>query len=337
MTQYALAADLGGTQLRVALVDREGKVTWRSAILTEGHRGRDDVLERFVAVLERAASGVERTSLVGIGVAQAGATNSDDGTMYNPPYLPDWDGFSAKPMLEERLSLVSSHVNDATAGALAEHAYGAGRGARHMVYMALGTGVGGGIVADGRLYTGVRGFAGELGHITIDRNGPVCPCGNTGCLEMLVSGTAVARIAGERLASGERSVLLDATKGELDVVDAPRVAEAARAGDTLAQSIMRDAGMSLGIGIVSLLNALDPEVIVLGGGMSQSLDLLLPWVFQVIERRAIVPYQGRIPVVKSELGGDGSLLGASALAFDTYDRGGGDASPVSEGTERRGP
>ena len=183
----------------------------------------------------------------------------------------------AKPVLEERLSLVSSHVNDATAGALAERAYGAGRGVRHMVYMALGTGIGGGIVLDGRLYTGVRGFAGELGHLTIDRNGPVCPCGNIGCLEMLVSGTAVARIAAERLASGERSILLDATTGEFDVVDAPRVAEAARAGDALAQSIMRDVGTNLGIGLVSLLNALDPEVIVLGGGMSQSLDLLLPW------------------------------------------------------------
>lgn len=320
MTQYALVADLGGTQLRVALVDRDGNVAHRNAIPTLAQQGRDDVMERFVAALQQMASTVERASLVGIGVSQAGPTNSETGMMYNPPNLPGWDGFSPKPILEERLSLASSHANDATLGAMAEYAYGAGRGTKHMIYMTVSTGIGGGIMIDGRLYTGARGFAGELGHITIDRNGPSCLCGSVGCLEMLASGTAVARIAQERLAAGEQSILLESANGVIEQVDAPKVAEAARSGDALAQSIMQDAGTNLGIGIVSLLNALDPEVIVIGGGMSQSLDLLMPWVSLMIEQRAIVSYQGQIPVVKSELGDDVSLLGAAALAFDTYDR-----------------
>lgn len=320
MTQYALVADLGGTQLRVALVDRDGNVTRRNAIPTLAQQGRDDVMERFVAALQQMASAVERASLVGIGVSQAGPTNSETGMMYNPPNLPGWDGFSPKPTLEERLSLTSSHANDATLGAMAEYAYGAGRGTKHMIYMTVSTGIGGGIMIDGRLYTGARGFAGELGHITIDRNGPSCLCGSVGCLEMLASGTAVARIAQERLTAGEQSILLESANGVIEQVDAPKVAEAARSGDALAQSIMQDAGTNLGIGIVSLLNALDPEVIIIGGGMSQSLDLLMPWVSLMIEQRAIVSYQGQIPVVKSELGDDVSLLGAAALAFDTYDR-----------------
>ena len=321
MTQYALAADLGGTQLRVALVDRDGNVTHRNAIPTLTQQGRDDVMKRFVAALEQMASNVDRASIVGIGVSQAGPTNSDTGTMYNPPNLPGWDGFSPKPILEERMSLTSSHANDATLGAMAEYAYGAGRGTKHMIYMTVSTGIGGGIMIDGKLYTGHRGFAGELGHITIDRTGPVCACGSVGCLEMLASGTAVARMARERLTAGEQSILLESANGVIEDVDAPKVAEAARSGDALAKSIMQDAGTNLGIGIVSLLNAFDPEVIIIGGGMSQSLDILMPWVSQIIEQRAMVSYKDKFPVVKSELGDDVSLLGAAALAFDTYDRG----------------
>ena len=320
MTQYALVADLGGTQLRVALVNRDGNVTNRSSIPTLAHQGRDDVMGRFVSALQQTASAVVRASIVGIGISQAGPTNSETGMMYNPPNLPGWDGFSPKPILEERLSLTSSHANDATLGAMAEYAYGAGRGTKHMIYMTVSTGIGGGIMVDGKLYTGARGFAGELGHITIDLNGPSCPCGSIGCLEMLASGTAVARIAQERLAAGEPSILLESANGVMEQVDAPKVADAARSGDALAKSIMQDAGTNLGIGIVSLLNAFDPEVIVIGGGMSKSLDLLMPWVSQMIEQRAMVSYKDKFPVVKSELGDDVSLLGAAALAFDTYDR-----------------
>ena len=321
MTQYALASDLGGTHLRVGLVDRDGNVVHRNSVLAEAFRGRDYLLDLFVRELEAAAARVDRRAIVGIGVAQAGPTNSDDGTMYNPPHLPGWDGFSAKPTFERRLGLVSSHANDATAAALAEYAYGAGRGARHLLFMAIGTGIGGGIVIDGRLYTGARGFAGEVGHISIDHSGPLCPCGNRGCLEMLASGDALGRIARERLASGERSSILEFSGGELERVAGPAVADAARSGDELALSIMRDAGTHLGVGILGLLNALDVERVVLGGGVLGSMDLMMPWAIRAIEERAIVPYERGVPVVMSELGDDAGLLGAAALAFDAYDRG----------------
>ena len=314
MAEYALAADLGATQIRGAFVDREGHVSHRCAAATLAHRGRDEVLSRFAHLLEQVASSAKPATPEGIGVSLASPTDPDTGVMYNPPNLPGWDGFSLKPVLEERFSLKTSLANDATLAALAEHVYGAGRGYKHMIYMTLSTGIGGGIIIDGRLYTGDRGFAGEVGHISIDRNGPPCNCGNVGCLEALASGTAVARMARERLEAGEDSVLLE-HRGQLDKVDARMVAEAAISGDRLAQSIMREVGSNVGVGIVSLLHAFDPQIIVIGGGMSSSLQLLLPGITQEIERRAMVHQRDRVPVVRSELGDDVSLLGAAALAF----------------------
>ena len=320
MTQYALVADLGGTQLRVALVDGDGNISQRHATPTLAHQGRDDVVNRFIASLDQVATSADRRDIVGIGVSIAGPTDPETGTMYDPPNLPGWHGFSAKPILEERLSLKAWFANDATLGALAEFAYGAGRGYKHMIYMTVSTGIGGGIVIDGKLYNGGRGFAGELGHMTIDRDGPKCNCGNTGCLEILASGTAVAVMARERLVASESSALQSLSGGDLSEVDARMVAEAANSGDSLSRAVMQEAATNLGIGIVSLLHIFDPEIIVIGGGMSQNFQLLLPGITEQIDRRAMAQYKGRMPVVKSELGDDVSLLGAAALAFDAHER-----------------
>ena len=316
MKAYALAADLGGTQIRVAIVDRQGGILERHAIPTLAQRPRDDVVRRFVEALKQVAENVEVVALAGVGVSLASPTDPETGVMYNPPNLPGWDGFSLKPVIEAELSLDASCANDATLAALAEQKYGAGRGYKHLIYMTLSTGIGGGIVIDGRLYTGRGGFAGEVGHITVDRNGPRCNCGNVGCLEAVASGTAVARMARERIGAGGASVLSGVAQ---DRLDARAVADAARSGDALAMAMMDEVGVSLGCGIVSLLNIFDPEVIVVGGGLSQSLDLLERGIAGEIEAHAMAHHRGRMPIVKSELGDDVSLLGAAGLAFDAYD------------------
>jgi glucokinase len=313
--KLALAADVGGTSIRVALVGRRGRIAQRRSIPTLADEGRDAVLGRLVAALREIASLAQPGSLVGLGLSMPGPTDPGSGTVYNPPNLPGWGVFSPKPLLEEKLSLKASVGHDATLAALAEHVYGAGRGYKHMIYMTVSTGIGGGLVIGGRLYEGRGGFAGELGHMTIDPDGPRCNCGNAGCLEALASGTAVARIAQERLSSRGGGSLLERAGGDARGVDARVVAEAAAAGGPLALEIMREVGANLGIGIANLLNALDPELIVIGGGMSQSLDLLMPGIVQEVERRAMVHHRGWLPVVRSELGDDASLLGAAALAF----------------------
>ena len=318
MTEYALVADLGGTRTRVALADRAGKVHHRVVAPTDAHTGREAVVARLLTALQGVASQVRREQLVGVGVSLAGPTDPQTGKMHNPPNLPGWDGYSLKPFLRERLSLEASFGNDANLAALAEHTHGAGRPYSHMVYMTLSTGIGGGVILDGRLYTGAHGYAGEVGHITIDRNGPVCNCGNVGCLEAMASGTAVARMAAERIASGEAAGF---PGSKASAPDARAVFEAARSGDSVAKSIVREVSTNLGVGIVSLLHAFDPEAIVVGGGMSENLNLLLPGVDREIELHAMAHQRRGIPIVKSELGDDVGLIGAAVLAFEAYDGG----------------
>lgn len=315
--RYALAADMGGTLTRVALVDGAGNMTRRRSEQTLERDGRDAVMGRLLEALRRTAEGVDPGELAGVGLSIASPTDPATGEMHNPPNLrgEEWHLFSPKRYLEGLLGLPVRAANDATLGALGEHAFGAGRGCRNMVYMTVSTGIGGGIVIEGRLYTGVGGFAGEIGHFTIDRNGPVCNCGNVGCLEALASGTALARQARERLEAGEQSALTGMANGDLANVDARMVAEAARAGDGLAAELMRDMGRNLGIGIVSLMHIFDPDLIVMGGGVSQSLDLLLPEIGAQIRGRGMAHARGRMPVARSELGDDVSLLGAAAFVF----------------------
>jgi len=320
MTEYALSADLGGTQLRVALVDREGALYERHATDTLAQQGREAVVNNLVQALEHVAGMADGASIVGIGVSMPGPIDPDDGTVYDPPNLPGWGIYSAKDRVEGALGMQASFANDASLGALAEHAYGAGRGHKDMIYLTVSTGIGGGIIIEGRLYGGHKGFAGELGHMTIDRKGPLDNCGNVGCLEALASGTAVARIANERLASGEDSILSQHDNDNGGPVSAAQVAAAASEGDPLARSVMDEAATNLGIGIVSYMHIFDPEVIVIGGGMSHSLDLLLPGIEQEIRDHAMAHQRERTPVVKSELGDDVSILGAAALAFDAFDR-----------------
>ena len=279
-------------------------------------------MSRLGDMLAQAASAVPRSSILGLGVCLASPTHSQTGVMHGPPNLPGfpgWHGFSPKAVLEERLSLEVYVANDATVAAVAEHAHGAGRGFRHMVYLTLSTGIGGGVIIDNKVYTGQGGFAGELGHITIDRNGPPCNCGNVGCLEVLASGMAVARMAQKRLASGGASLLRLACSGDLDQVDARMVAQLATEGDALATAIMEEVSTNLGIGIVSLLHIFDPEIVVLGGGMANSLDLLLPGIAREIESHAMVHHQGHMPVVGSLLGDDVGLIGAGALVFSAQE------------------
>ena len=301
--RYALAADVGGTKIRAGLVDIQGAISERYSTATMAELGKDASVVRVLESLERVHALAEPGSVVGVGISVAGPTDPETGVMSNPPNLPGWDGLTLVPVVGERLSLRVSVANDATLAALAEHRYGAGRGYRHLIYMTVSTGIGGGFVVNNELYSGARGVAGEIGHMIIHPDEPPCSRGGRGCLEALCSGTAVARIAQERLSSGEKSAILNMAGGRVEDVAAPIVFEAARAGDATAKDIVAGVSANLGIGLASLILAFDPEAIVIGGGMSESLDLMLPGVLRQIDRLA-TDYLGYRPaVVKSELGG----------------------------------
>ena len=315
MAEYALVADVGGTQTRVALVDPAGSVTARHSTATLAHEGRDAVMERLAGALQHVAS-AQPTDIKGIGLSLASPVEPGTGVMYNPPNLgPEWNLYTPVPLLQERLSLPVVAENDATLGAVGEHAFGAGRGSSNMVYMTVSTGIGGGVIINDRLYTGTSGFGGEIGHMTIDQNGPMDNCGNIGCLEALASGTALARMAQERLRAGESSLILELAGGSVEAADARMVVQAARQDDPLARSLVQDIARSLASGIITLMHIFDPQLIVIGGGLGQNLDMFMPTIESEVKRRAMAHFQGAVPVAKSQLGDDVSLLGAAALIF----------------------
>ena len=316
MTEFALVADLGGTRTRVALIDAAGAVAARHSTHTLAAEGRDAVMCRLVEALEHVASFDASPSITGVGLSLASPVEPGTGVMYNPPNLgPEWHLYTPIPFLQERLKLPVVAENDATLGAVGEHAYGAGRGCGNMVYMTVSTGIGGGVIINDSLYTGTSGFGGEIGHMTIDRNGHLCNCGNVGCLEALASGAALARIAQERLRAGENSLMLDLAGGEIGETDARIVVQAAKRGDSLAQSIMQEAVLSLACGIISLMHIFDPELIVIGGSLGQNLEEFMPIIESEVKNHSMAHFQGAFPIAMSQLGDDVSLLGAAALVF----------------------
>ena len=315
MTEYALVADVGGTQTRVALVDAHGDIAVRHSTETLASEGRDAVMNRLSAALEHVAS-VQPSAISGVGLSLASPVEPGTGVMHNPPNLgPEWHLYTPIPFLRERLSLPVVAENDATLGALGEHAFGAGRGSANMIYMTVSTGIGGGVIINDRLYTGSNGFGAEIGHMTIDRNGPVDNCGNIGCLEALASGTALARMARDRQRAGESSAILELAGNDIEAIDARAVVQAARQGDAVAESLMREVALSLASGIITLMHIFDPQLIVIGGGLGQNLDMFMPTIESEVKSRAMAHFQGAVPVAKSQLGDDVSLLGAAALVF----------------------
>lgn len=313
-----IAMDVGGTNLRYALV-RETltgvEIVRREAVHTGDAEGREAVLGRMVEATRAAAGWADATPL-GVGLAMAGPTDPDSGVMYRPPNLMAFDGFSPAAALVRAVGMKTVSANDATLAALAEHRYGPHGGPRHLVYLTLSTGVGGGQVVDGDLYTGARGFAGEWGHMTLNPDGPPCNCGNRGDLESYASGPGVARIACRLLEEDGRESALRGMP--LDSLNAAAVDRAARDGDALALAVWEEAGRYLGILLAGILNAADPDLIVIGGGVSNALDLMMPAVERETAWRAMEQHQGRLPVARAALGDDSGLLGAAALAFRSF-------------------
>jgi len=215
-----------------------------------------------------------------------------------------------RQLFEERYALRVTVGNDANLAAVGEHTYGAGRGIADLIYVTVSTGIGGGIIAHNQLQLGHRGFAGEIGHMTIDMHGPVCACGNVGCLESLASGTAIARMAREQVAAGAETVLSRVDPAQLT---ARVVTQAASHGDKVSSRILRDAGVALGVGMVNLAHILNPQRIIIGGGVSNAGPCLWGPMLEVLEERALSPSRRGLDIVPASLADDAGLLGGVAL------------------------
>ncbi len=311
-----LAVDLGGTKIIVAIVSADGKIVAEQRHPTGAGEGVRPVIDRLLAAIDRllAAEKMEVSQLDGISVAAAGAIDSDRGIINLSPNLPGWRDIPLKDIIMDRYGTKVFLVNDASAAALGEQRCGVERGVDNLILITVGTGIGGGIIINGELYTGPSGSAGEIGHMTIDVNGLKCACGNTGCLETLASGTAIAREAKGRMGSGEKSSLVGMVKGKIEDITAEKVGAAARSGDALSQDVIHKAATYLGVGMVNVVNIFNPEMIVVGGGVAKLGELLLEPARKVVTARAFPISARAVRIVVSGLGDEAGVLGAAAFA-----------------------
>jgi glucokinase len=318
-----LAVDIGGTKILAALFSPDGRMLATETVPTLVQEGVKAVVARLVSavdgLLER--NQVSRAQLGGIGIACAGGVDTGRGVVVTPsPNMPGWVDVPLAEIVSEQFHVVAYLVNDASAAALGEHRFGAGKGVNDLVLLTLGTGIGGGIIADGRLYLGAVGAAGELGHMTVEDSGSVCGCGNKGCLEMLASGTAVARDAVLRINDGRKSALTDMAGGKIENITAEMVGTAARQGDSLAGDVIARAAYYLGVGLVNIVNIFNPEMIILGGGMAELGDLLIAPGRRMVAERAFSISARAVRIVTAQLGNEAGVYGAAAFAGDKIRR-----------------
>ena len=311
----ALALDVGGTKLAAGVVDDAGTVHSFVVSPTRTERGRDQALDRLFELGRRAVAesglGWEQVQAVGIGCG--GPLDAAAGVLVAPLHLPDWRDVPIVALAEREYERPAALENDATAAAAGEYRYGAGRGRRNMVYLTISTGVGGGVVVDGRLYRAAGGNGGELGHVTVDWHGRLCRgCGRRGCLEAYVSGTSIAERAQEALGARHQPSMLDA----LEDVTAEDVAAAARGGDRLAAAIWDETVEALACGLTSIVNLFEPELVVVGGGVSRTGEQLLGPVRERVQVETVRPMGEELDIVCSALGDRVGVVGAAAIAFD---------------------
>ena len=311
-----LAIDVGGTKIIAAIISNQGKVIAREYCLTLADEGPQSVINRILSAIDHLLSlrNLAPSQLDSISIAAAGAIDFEKGLVTSSPNLPGWYDIPLRDIVKEKYGVNTFLINDATAAALGEHHFGAGRGVNNLILLTVGTGIGGGIIINNELYSGPCGSAGEIGHMTIDVNGPRCNCGNVGCLEMLASGTVVAQEAIRRISQGERSSLIEIVDGKIESITAEKVGVAAQGGDSLALEVITKAATYLGVGMVNLVNIFNPEMIIVGGGMAQMGDLLLNTARQVVWERAFQLSAQAVRIVPAQLGDNAGVFGAAIFA-----------------------
>ncbi len=286
--QLIIGVDIGGTKCAVCVADTSGNILHRYGEPTGGDdRSPEEILASLSAGVDRLLieNGINRSRLLGAGVSCGGPLDTTTGIIYAPPNLPRWQAVPVKRLIEEHLKVPVRVENDANATALAEWKFGAGIGARNLVFMTMGTGIGGGIIADGRLIHGANDLAGELGHQTVLINGPLCGCGKRGCLEALASGPSIARLAKDSTRQGRNRVVLPMAGGRVEDITARHIVESAKQSDPFALAILEEAGTYMGLGIANIIQILNPEVVILGTIAVHAGDLILEPI-----RRAVGEY-----------------------------------------------
>ena len=319
---HAVGVDLGATTVKTGIVTREGKILSSYSIETLADKGPTAVIRQISFAIRQLLSQSTGAEIAGIGIGAPGVVTLDGGVVQYPPNFSAWTEVSLGKEIHKEFRMRVDVENDANVAALAEARFGAGRKEKNFLFVIWGTGVGGGIILDGEIFRGPYGGAGEIGHITIDYNGPPCGCGNHGCVEAYVGQRYLSQRTRERLKpvleTGSKqtpSKIIELVEGNLDLIEPRIISMAARQGDVLAREILVEAGTLLGVGIASVLNVLDLRVVIIGGGVSAADAFVFEAVERSVRSRVLKSSKEHVRVVPAELGNTAGILGAASLVW----------------------
>ena len=324
MDSNVIGVDMGGTKILSAVVNAAGNILATAKIPTQAKDETSIVIDRIADSIKEAfqKSDVSADTIRAIGIGAPGPLDPETGVVIFAPNL-GWKDVPLKTELEERIGIPTFVDNDVNIGTLGEHTYGAGRGVQNLVGIFVGTGIGGGIIMNGELFHGASKTAGEIGHIIVQEGGPKCGCGNRGCLEALASRTAMTKqLRNAIIKKGKKSVIKNLTDGDLEQIRSGTLAKALRSKDKLTLKIFKETTKYLGVGIGSIVNFLNPEMIVLGGGVVEALDEdFIKAIRKASKKYALPDTLKGVQIVRAQLGDDAGVLGAAALARQRLEAG----------------
>lgn len=303
--------DIGGTKVAAGLVDGDGRILSHIRVPMISHSLAEAGLKAVLNALDQVTSGT--AGLVGIGICSPGPLDPFAGVVLNPPNLPCWRNFALAESVQKVYPVRVKVDNDANAAALAEALWGSARGYSNVFYATIGTGIGTGIVFDGKIFHGRTGAAGEGGHNSIDYRGPLCGCGKPGCIEVLASGNAIARRAREKIAAGASSAMLGLAGGNIDAIRGETVGKAFLAGDRFAKELILETIEMLAVWLANMIDLLDPDVIVIGGGAATLYQPFYETLRERIPQLAVNPRSSEVPVLAAHYGADSGIAGGAAL------------------------
>jgi glucokinase len=309
--KYVIGLDLGGTKINGAVASLNGDIVSQCTLPTKAEEGEEPVLGRIIEVIEKVIgqSNIDRDKIVAIGIGSPGPLDAKEGKIITTPNLP-FKNFNIVKPLVDKFNLPVYLDNDANAAAIGEYVFGAGKGTNNMVFITVSTGIGGGAILNGKIYRGNTSNALEIGHMTLEKDGPRCNCGNYGCAEALASGTAIGKAAREEVEKGAKTSLANYEK-----VTSYEVFKESEKGDVVAQGILDKALNYLGICVANIIVSFDPEMVVIGGGVSKGGEIVFEKVNEVVKDRCFKAMQESTKIVPAALGTDAGVIGAVALAI----------------------
>lgn len=315
--QYLIGVDIGGTNIKLALVDKKARLRGKRTFSTTSFKDKRALIDGIVSQTEKlvSGSGLKKRDIIGVGIGAPGAVDIRTGTVHYLVNIPNWREVPLGNILKKRLGLPVFVDNDVNVMALGEVYFGAGLGAVNMLCITLGTGVGGGLILGGKLYRGSSYAAGEFGHVPINIYGPKCKCGSWACVEAYTGNSYIVKDVISKIKKGQKTLITKLVRGNLSKITPEIISEADRKGDRFAKKVWIDVGEKIGIGLAGVVNLLNVEKIVIGGGVAEAGKILFDSIKKTINERAMKLPAKTVKVVKAKLGYDAGLIGAATLVL----------------------